>query len=206
MTLPSRGQWQKFRDTHKDSPGKGAVASVNIGKTLDEVQKFSGDKNFKKVAAGYQKTVKSFKLYHSKVQKKHPSFAADFKKQYIDEAESSLKSAQAIASPAKALKENITKIASLVGAMNPSSSHADYDKLHTSDPVRLIAMNLGMIVKNDAKKSAAVTPILNAWKASMNQILPAKVADTPDAIGKAVVTLRKAVQKLAGDCKAAGVI
>ncbi|MEO1600446.1 MAG: hypothetical protein AAFU49_08255 [Pseudomonadota bacterium] len=206
MSLPSRSQWQKFRDSHKDSPGKGAVASVSIGKVLDDTNKAATNKDFKKVAAGYQKAVKSFSTYHDKVKKKHPSFAKDFKKTYLDEAESNFASATAIAKPKDALKGNIGKIPPLIGAMNPSSTKNDFSSLHNSDPVRLIAMNLAMIVKAEPKLSSSVTPILNKWKGEMNKCLPGNVGDTPDEIAKAVLVLRKAVVQLVKDCKAANLV
>jgi hypothetical protein len=206
VPLPTRTEWQRFRDNHADSPGKGAVTTVSVGKLLDEAEGNVAGSNFKKKAAVYGKVAKGFKTYHDKVKKKHPRFAADFKADYLDEAVSLSKSTLAMVNPAKALKENIVKAAVLAGGMTPASTHRDYETLYGSDPVRLISMNLGTIVRNDPTKRAVVDPIKSAFQTRMDKILPSSVDDNPATIWAAVTKLRKALLKLKTEAETADLL
>lgn len=199
--IGSRSQWVKFRDNHADSPGKGAAKSVSVGDLVEKVDKAFKKGELKGMLKANVAAQKGFAKYHKAIVKNNKKFAADFKSSYLDEIERDVKSNLAILKPAEALKNNIKAAAPLIGAMKPSSTHREWGVLHKSDPVRLVAMNLGMIVRNDATKAPKINPILSKWKSEMNKILPDNVPDNSESIWAAVTSMRKAFKNLVDELK-----
>jgi hypothetical protein len=197
MAMHSRAWWQNYRDSHNDSPGKGASKRYSIGKALAAYKTIEDANDFARTLKAAKSLQKTLEGYRKAIEGDHPTFARDFQTDVEGQLAGEIKSLIALVKPGKACQKNLLAAQSLIGKLNAGSSLKDYKEVWESDPIRLVSMNLGRLIKlRPELKNTDIDRAKTKWMNEMDKVNPADMDDDPKEIGKAVTAMRKAVKEL----------
>lgn len=197
MAMHSRAWWKNFRDNHKDSPGEGASKRYSVGKALAAYKPIEDANDYARKLKAAKSLQKTLEGYRKAIEKDHPAFAKDFTTEFEDVLADDIKSYTGLVKPGKACKKHLIAAQALIGKLKPSSSHKEYEEVWGSDPIRLVSMDLGRLIKMRPElKNSDIDRAKTKWDNELTKITPVNVDDDATAIGKAITAMRKAVKEV----------